>query len=187
MGRSGLLYCFNDPIIYQLLEDPNYEVRADGTIWTRITRTGKLSVKNIWRQTGSARRGYCTMKYQGSMLQIHRIIYAKFNGQLEPDLVVMHDNDIGTDNRPENLKLGTQSVNCYHRFREGRGNYPVMGNARLNWESVRQLRMLKTEQNLTHEQLSREFGISKGHVSQIVNNEIWIEGKKYYEATKKAE
>lgn len=31
MGRSGKLTCTNDPYIYDLLKDPNYEVRADGT------------------------------------------------------------------------------------------------------------------------------------------------------------
>ena len=178
MGRSGQLVCVNDHLILKLLHDPNYEVRADGSGWTKITKTGKISVQNIWRQTGSARRGYWTLKYGGIMLQIHRIVYAKFKGPLENDLVINHKDDCGYNNDPENLELVTQSKNCHHRFRKDGGKPPVIGNKVLDWGKVRHIRSLKT-QGLSHSELGRMFNISKGHVSQIVNNEIWIEGKLY--------
>lgn len=180
MGRSGQLVCKNDHLIYALLGDSNYEVRADGTVWTKVTRTGKVSVNNVWRQTGSGRRGYWTLKYKGSMLQIHRIVYAKFNGPLEADLVVMHQDDNGYNNEPLNLKLGTQSQNCFHRFRKDGGKPPVMGNKVLNWSIVEEIRRMKSQMGMTHEAIGQMFHISKGHVSQIVNNEIWIEGKIYH-------
>lgn len=178
MGRSGKIYCVNDHLIEKLLADSNYEVRADGTVWTRITKTGKVSITNVWRRAGSARRGYWTLKYFGVMLQIHRIIHAKFNGKLEPDLVVMHQDDDGYNNAPENLKLGTQSQNNYHRFRKDGGKPPVMGNKVLSWDIVRSIRSLSSNE-YSYNKISEIFGISKGHISQIVNNEIWIEGKLY--------
>lgn len=176
--RSGKLVCTNDRLINLLLNDPNYEVRVDGTVWTRITKTGKISVNNIWRQAGSARRGYWTLKYFGSMLQIHRIIYAKFKGALEQDLVINHIDGNGYNNSIENLELVTQSKNNYHRFRKDGGKPPVMGNKVLDWETIRIIRNLK-QGGIPHSQLASRFNISKGHVSQIVNNEIWIEGKIY--------
>lgn len=178
MGRSGKLVCVNDHLIYKLLEDSNYEVRADGSVWTRITKTGKVSVNNEWRRAGSARRGYWTLKYFGVMLQVHRIIYARFLGRLEQDLVINHKDDCGYNNEPENLELVTQSKNNYHRFRKDGGKPPVMGNKVLDWGKVRHIRSLKKE-GISHNELARMFNISKGHVSQIVNNEIWIEGKLY--------
>ncbi len=54
-----------------------------------------------------------------------------------------------------------------------------MGNRVLDWGKVRQIREMKQTQGLSHERLAELFNISKGHVSQIVNNEIWIEGKLY--------
>jgi HNH endonuclease/CENP-B N-terminal DNA-binding domain len=180
MGRSGQLNCTNDEVIMRLLNDPNYEVRADGTVWTRVTRTGKVSVQNIWRKAGHGRRGYWCIKYYGISLQAHRIIYARFNGQLEPDLVINHKDDCGYNNTPENLELVTQSKNNYHRFRKDGGKPPVMGNRVLDWGKIRNIRSLKLE-GLSHNELARMFNISKGHVSQIVNNEIWIEGKLYHE------
>ena len=179
MGRSGQLICRNDYLIMNLINDPNYEVRADGTVWTLIGKNGRPT--KVWRQAGSSRRGYVTMKYKQRMLQMHRIIYARFNGPLSEDLVVNHKDGNGCNNDPENLELVTQSVNCYHRFREGSGNYPVMGNKVLDWDKVRSIRALSAEHSYT--EISALYGISKGHVSQIVNNEIWIEGKNYAVST----
>lgn len=176
--RSGKLICKNDSLIFDLLKDPNYEVRADGTVWTRITKTGKVSVNNVWRKAGSARRGYWTLKYFGIMLQIHRIVYAKFHGILEEDLVINHIDDNGYNNAIENLELVTQSKNNYHRFRKDGGKPPVVGNKVLDWDTVRIIRQLSTG-GIPYSQLVTRFGISKGHVSQIINNEIWIEGKQY--------
>lgn len=178
VGRSGKLNCSNDIYISELLVDPNFEIRHDGTIWTRITKTGKVSVANVWRQAGHGRKGYYTLHYKGRKIQIHRIIYAKFKGNLEPDLVVNHIDANGYNNDPANLELVTQSTNNYHRFnREGKP--PVMGNARLDWEKVRTIRDLHKLVGVPYSRIAIGFNISKGHVSQIVNNEIWVEGKQY--------
>lgn len=178
MGRSGKLVCVNDHLIYKLIYDPNYEVRIDGTVWTRITKTGKVSVTNVWRQAGTPRRGYWTLKYFGYMLQIHRIVFARFKGRLADDLVINHIDDNGYNNHLDNLELVTQSQNNFHRFRKDGGKPPVMGHVRLDWERVRNIRSM-SQLGVPYSKISNEFGISKGHVSQIVNNEIWIEGKEY--------
>jgi len=177
MGRSGQLYCSNDTYIYEFLKDPNFEIHQDGTIWTIITKTGKISVNNVWRRAGHGRKGYFTVHYKGRKLQVHRIIYAKFKGPLEPDLVVNHIDANGYNNDPENLELVTQSKNNYHRFNRDK-KPPVMGNARLDWETVRTIRELH-KLGSSYSKLTEGFKISKGHVSQIINNEIWIEGKQY--------
>lgn len=179
MGRSGQLICTNDSLIYDLLQDPHYEVRDDGTVWTRITKTGKVSVNDVWRQCGHSRKGYTTIRYRNRALQLHRIIYAKFNGPLENDLVVNHLDDNGLNNRPENLELVTQSANNFHRFRKNGGKPAVMGNKVLSWEIVRDIRELRFGQGWPYSAIAAKFDISKGHVSDIINNHIWIEGKLY--------
>lgn len=179
MGRSGKLICINDHVIRELLNDSNYEIRADGTIWTRITRTGKVSVRNVWRLSGSCRRGYCTVRYKNTMLQAHRIIYAKFKGSLESDLVINHIDGNGCNNDPENLELVTQSRNNFHRFRDLKYP-PIMGNKVLNWEKIREIRLL-SQNGVSYRDIKSKYNISKGHISQIIRNEIWIEGKVYHE------
>lgn len=179
MGRSGQLICTNDALIYELLQDPNYEVRDDGTVWTRVTRTGKISADDVWRQAGTSRRGYTSIRYRNKSLQLHRVIYAKFHGPLENDLVVNHIDDNGLNNRPENLELVTQSQNNFHRFRPNDGKPAVMGNKVLSWKIVRDIRELRFGQGWTLSAIGEKFDISKGHVSDIINNHIWIEGKIY--------
>lgn len=178
MGRSGKLYCTNDYEISKFVNDPNYKILENGDILTRLTFSGKVSKNNIWRPAGSRRRGYHTVKYYGKMLQVHRIIYAKFKGPLERDLVINHIDGNGYNNNPSNLELVTQSKNNFHRFRPCGGKPPVIGNAVLNWETVRAIRAMR---NLGHsyELICGTFNISKGHCSEIINNQIWIEGKLY--------
>lgn len=178
MGRSGKLYCTNDYEIYNFLNDENYIVFEDGSILTRLTFTGKVSKDNIWRPAGSKRRGYHTVKYYGKMLQVHRIVYAKFKGKLEQDLVINHIDGNGYNNNVNNLELVTQSRNNFHRFRKCGGKPPVMGNHVLTWENVRAIREMR-RLGSTYEKICGTFNISKGHCSEIVNNQIWIEGKLY--------
>ena len=53
-----------------------------------------------------------------------------------------------------------------------------MGHVKLTWEIVRAIRAEKA-QGATHRQLVDKYNVSKGHVSEIVNNKIWIEGYNY--------
>jgi hypothetical protein len=54
-----------------------------------------------------------------------------------------------------------------------------MGNTVLTWEIVRVIRHLRNAW-VPQKRLASQFNISKGHVSDIVNNKIWIEGKAYH-------
>lgn len=178
MGRSGQLYAKNDYLISELLTNPNYDVRSDGTIWTNITKTGKVSVTNIWRIAGRISDGYVEISFRSKKIRAHRVVYAKFVGPLSPDLVINHKDGVRWNNHPPNLELGTQSVNNYHRFRELK-KPPVMGNVVLTWEIVSVIRMMYNS-HVSLRRISNQFNISKGHASQIVNNKIWIPGKSYH-------
>jgi hypothetical protein len=115
MGRSGDLKAVNDDLIRQLLEDPLYEVRPDGTILTLKTVTGKVSANSVWRKAGRYEsNGYVQISYAGKRLLAHRIVYQKFKGGLKCDLVVDHGNGIRDDNRPENLSLVTAKSNHFY-------------------------------------------------------------------------
>lgn len=58
------------------------------------------------------RRGYSTKK-------IHRLVCEAFNGPPKPGQVCMHDDEDARNNRPENLKWGTQKQNLnYPGFKD---------------------------------------------------------------------
>lgn len=177
MGRSGKILATNDYLVPEFLASPLHDVRSDGTIWTLITRTGKISITKTWRPLHSLHSGYVEVSFKGKNLRAHRIVYAKYKGELSEDLVINHKDGLTENNHPDNLELVPQSVNNLHRFR-GLNKPPVMGNIVLNWAIVRAIRSL-SKNGVSYREISAEYGISKGHISEIVNNHIWIEGKEY--------
>jgi len=177
MGRSGRLLTKHDPLIYELLNDPDYRINPNGTIETLICRTGKRSIKGVWRIAGTNKDGYRVMNYKGKHLFVHRVMLARFGSeQLSPDLMTNHRNGSRGQNTIENLELIPQAKNNLHAFRELR-RHAVFGNVRLTWEIVRQIRKDRAELKLTYRQIRQKYGIdSKGLISEIINNKIWIEG-----------
>lgn len=176
MGRSGQLEATNDPLIFELLKDELYQVLPGGTILTLITRTGKKSAKLLWRACGSySKTRYGRVSYRGKVLQIHRVIWARFGScPLEPDLMINHKDGNPGNNAIANLELGTQGKNNLHSFRVLK-RPPVWGNVVLSWEIVRGIRFDQAL-GFTNRQLREKYKIeSKGHISQIVNQKIWVE------------
>jgi hypothetical protein len=54
-----------------------------------------------------------------------------------------------------------------------------MGNTILSWKKVDEIRMHHRIGGWPYSRIAKEYGISKGHVSEIINGKIWIEGKHY--------
>lgn len=170
--------CLNDHIIMKLISDPNYVVQEDGVICSRVARTGKVYVDpSKWRTIGTSKDGRLHLKYQGKTLVAARVVYARHCGALHPDLVVYHKDGNSMNNHPSNLVLGPMKESNLNRYKT---KPPVIGNAVLNWTAVRLIRARRKELKWTYKQLCEEFKISKGHVSMIVNNLIWIEEKDYH-------
>ena len=79
---------------------------------------GKMRVyKTKWvnGQIRSARKGaahkYYGIFYRKKNYKIHRLVCEAFHGAPKAGQVVIHINEDGTDNRPSNLKWGTQKEN----------------------------------------------------------------------------
>lgn len=110
---SRRYYAQNDSLIEDLLQDPRYEVRADGTVYRLVG--------GVWRRTGKAitnKNGmrYRHLMYRGRNLLVHRIIFAKYIGKLSPHLVVNHIDGDSLNNLALNLELISQSENVQHRY-----------------------------------------------------------------------
>lgn len=173
----------NHRIIEQLLRDPNFEVRPDGTIWTLWSDDRHPVVTFAWRRAEIIdTQGYLRIWYrygEGTrdnrkrrLLRAHRIVAAKKFGELEPGLVINHKDGDKKNNHPDNLEEITFEENTQHAF-AALGQSPIK-NFRLSLEIAREIRALK-EQGWLHSEIALKFDISKGHVSEIVNNKIWID------------
>jgi hypothetical protein len=97
----------NNSVILKILEDPSFEINRDGRIFR--TYLGKRY------QVGSRHsEGYLRFRYNGSFVFNHRVIFAKFHGQLDSGMVINHKNGIKTDNDFRNLEQITEKQNYTH-------------------------------------------------------------------------
>jgi hypothetical protein len=89
----------HDYLIEQFIIDSRYIIKRSSKIFTIITRTGKISVNGVWRETGlrKSRAGYNRVTYRGKDLLLNRIIYIKFKGKLNKALVVNHKDENSFD------------------------------------------------------------------------------------------
>jgi hypothetical protein len=171
--RSGKLFSINDDLIEELINNPLYDVRSDGTVWSLITLTGKKSVKNQWRKCGAISiNGYYAMGYNNRKILLHRVIYRKFNGQLFKDLVINHKDGNRLNNLPSNLELVTQSNNNEHKY-QVLNCKPSVTNAKINKEIADQIREDR-KQGYTLRQLTNKYNLTKSTLSYIINYKIWI-------------
>lgn len=64
------------------------------------------------KSSKNARHIYFNIVYRGmSPIKVHRAVCEAFHGQPEPGQVVIHENENALDNRPQNLRWGTQKEN----------------------------------------------------------------------------
>jgi Mor family transcriptional regulator len=176
MGRSGQLIAKNDQFIELLISDERYKINTDGSILTNITVSGKISVNDVWRDATKDKNGYKNISYtspsgERKKLSVHRIIYRKFIGILEEDLVINHKNGNRADNNVNNLELVTQSNNNFHQF-EVLKRPATIGNKKISDDIAEAIR-LDHRLGLSYNKLSEKYDLSIGSISCIINKKNW--------------
>lgn len=92
-----------------------------------------------WKASKTARHEYFGTRYRGKNYKVHRLICEAFHGPApEGKPVVLHLNENSLDNRPENLRWGTQKENlnmpgfiAYCKSRTGERSPTVKGRNKL--------------------------------------------------------
>jgi HNH endonuclease len=169
--RSGRLLATADSLIEEFLSDENYRVEDNGRIYTKLSDNGAV-VTNSWRQKYiNKSNGYEKISYKNKSLSVHRIVFRKYVGSLSEDLTINHKDGNPLNNHFENLELVPQGQNNLHSYRVV-GKKPVYGNTVINFDIADEIRA-KKKLGITHKILCKEYGLSKGHISEIVNNKIW--------------
>jgi hypothetical protein len=101
----------NYNLIPEIVNNPVYDIRQDGTIWTFLSKNGRYFPTNNLRQivslTSNKRNYYLT--YQDRMIPVQCLVYWKFVRPLQSYEVIKHKNNISTDNRLENLYIVDRS------------------------------------------------------------------------------
>jgi hypothetical protein len=166
------LKILNDKYIEEIINDPHYIIKETGEILTKITRTGKVSVNNVWRNCVNKRKdGYQYISYKYKSLQLHRVVYRKFKGELNDRLVINHIDGNPSNNHIDNLELVTQSKNLEHSYRVLKKS-PVIGYSKINKQIADQIREeYKTIKS--YKVLAKKYSLAKTSVAYIIKNRIW--------------
>lgn len=157
-----------------------YRIDSNGMVWSTRNRGGWPSDELRLAQF-SGQRGYLHVKFGNTTHSAHRVVYAWYYGEAPAGVLVRHLNGNRTDNRPENLALGTAKDNSDDSKRHGtftgdwaRGERHYR--TKLTDDSVREMRTAY-EAGETLLALAGRYGISKSNVSFIVNRKTWAHVK----------
>lgn len=166
----------SDIFIEAFIKDPLVEIRKDGTIWCRrkgCRYSDEFPLTQIDRlQCGKNNlKGYRSVKYKNRWLQVHRIIYLKFKGELDSRLVINHLDGNPANNKPENLELVSNSDNQKHKYNVLKSK-PSIGNSKITKEIADEIRHF-SKSGLSYKNLMMKFSLSKTTISYIINNKIW--------------
>ncbi len=153
----------------------------------RINRKSKTPTERFWEKVqktdgcwlwtaGKIKAGYGILAVRENC----KTIYARahcFSWELHFGPVngkhVCHTCDNPACVRPDHLFLGTHAENMADMVRKGRNQHgETHSNAKLTAAQVAEIRERRKE-GAPQEDLARQFGISRGHVSGIVNGHAW--------------
>lgn len=170
-----------DNYIRDLVKDVNYKIYKNGTILTKINLAGKVGEN--WRKLAKKNAGGgIVIRYKNKKLYLHRVIYQKFIGELDANMVINHKDHNPYNNKLSNLEHISIKENNKHRFINKEG---VIGFYKLNFELAEIIRF-EHKSGLTYRELIEKYKLSKSTISYIVNFKIWKkkieirkEGRKY--------
>lgn len=185
MHYRGKLYRMtakNDALIKGLLADERFHVTSKGRVYTRINTNGiGLMPNEAWRRCDVLNGdGYRVVsisikrngRRQRKRLRVHRIVFQKYLGELDCKKVVNHKDGNKENNDHTNLEQIEGVENTLHALNE-LGHSPIR-NAVLSFAIAEEIRLL-SRNGMSYGKISEKFGISKGHISEIVNYKIWNE------------
>ena len=114
----------------------------------------------IWNRAYSGRvadvdmlNGYYAVCINGVRYKSHRVVYAIVNNGICKDYQIDHKNGNGKDNRPENLRLATQSQNTIN-FKGGRKDN-FSGCRGISWKE----RNKKWQAQICHKGVNKYLGL----------------------------
>lgn len=137
-------------------------------ISTNVSMDGNTGCWNWKKALGSG--GYGVTWYNGKTVYAHRMSYFAFNGDFDPNFLVLHSCDNPSCVNPKHLILGSDQDNSsdmVNKNRSAKGS--KNGLAKLTEDMIPTIR----ESVLSSRALSNLLGISKTVILDIKRNKIW--------------
>ena len=126
-----------------------------------------------WLWTGHLVNGYGRFVLQRKYWLAHRLMYLHCYGEILEEYEIAHapiicHNPICVN--PDHLEAVPRKVNQSHRLLDGTDSRGEKhGRAKLTTQQVLEIR----KSNETQKSLAEEFGVNRGHISNIIHRKIW--------------
>lgn len=146
-----------------------YDVSSDGDVFS--FKTSKLLKAGI----GSAGYPQVDLCLQGKRrtYAIHQLVAAAFIGGRPEGMVVCHNDGDKTNNRPENLRIDSQTENNRDKIAHGTiAAGERNSKAKLTADAVIEVRRLAAS-GISHRAIASKFGVSRPAISYIVRGDTW--------------
>jgi hypothetical protein len=153
---------------YDGIDSPELRPKDVERFWRGVNRGSPDSCWE-WLKSVKAGLGYGQFGFAGKTLASHRVAYKIAFGPFDESLDVCHKCDNPPCCNPSHLFLGTASDNMRDAVRKGRKQW------KLDWDKVREMRRLYSEEGYSFVELSRSFGVTGVFVARVVRNEVWID------------
>lgn len=163
-------------------EFPAYRVSNLGRIqsrWKRGSFYSDFKVMDVWKDlpTFPDKKGYpqvhlCDGYGKVKTVRIHNLVAELFLGDKPVDgMLVRHLDSNPSNNKVENLAWGTYAENENDKIANGTWN-TRNGGAKITPLQVTEIRK-KLKSGMSHDDLAKEFGVSRPTINRIANNKIW--------------
>jgi hypothetical protein len=115
--------------------------------------------------------GYGQLRWKGTPVLAHRLVYACYRGELAPGEEVLHSCDVRACVNPRHLRAGTHKENMQDAVLKNRTARGSM----LGLLSEQQVRLIKTELQARKNQyqIAAAFGVTQSTISRIATGRIW--------------
>lgn len=147
--------------------------------WQRVNKLGDA---DCWNWTaGTGNHGYGSLSVNGSPRTVHRIAWEIANGNIPEGMHVLHQCDNRLCCNPAHLFLGTNLDNIQDMVSKGRqakgpSKQAKTGesNPKATLTAQQVIEIRRRCANDEHQRdIAREYGISQGHVSNLVRRVTW--------------
>jgi hypothetical protein len=181
---SSFSYDPNTDVCYRILQfmnQPDYRVGDDGSVWSRKLRSGNQNWKRLADRPDSHGRNVVALSHRGIRISyfVSHLVLLAFIGTRPPNTECCHNDGDHTNNKPHNLRWGTHQSNMQDRGRHGKSSRmgETNGSAKLNQQLVLEIRQDHKTKNMGIWKYARAFhkkyNVNPSTIAAILKNETW--------------